>query len=116
MVNNKEASQTRPRANFEVGNYVLQARRTCEQTRQHLGLSNREIELLMCIGSGLKKHEIAARMGVSASTADTFRRRAYAKLGVTTASAAVAIMVTYMAGSNVKVAPSPPIEAAELRV
>lgn len=109
MVNKKEASQGATRADFSVGNYVLQARRTCEQTRQHLGLSNREIELLMCMGSGLKKHEIAARMGVTASTADTFRRRAYAKLGVSTASAAVAILVTYMAGSTVKVAPDPAI-------
>ena len=109
MVNKKEASQGAPRADFSVGNNVSQARRTCEQTRQHLGLSNREIELLLCMGSGLKKHEIAARMGVTASTADTFRRRAYAKLGVSTASAAVAILVTYMAGSTVKVAPDPAI-------
>ena len=37
-------------------------------------------------------------MGVSDSTADTFRRRAYQKLGVNSAAEAVAIISAYLSG------------------
>lgn len=102
MVNTTDCNRTRDHNEFQVGNFVLRTRRSCEEARKHLGLSAREIELLMWVAAGLKKHDIAQRMGVTAATADTFRRRAYAKLGVGTGSAAVAILSTYMAGSQVK--------------
>lgn len=86
---------------FSAGKYVLQLHRSVQEARKRLGLSNREIELLLYVGSGLRKHEIAQQMGVTTSTADTFRRRAYAKMGVSTGAAATAILMTYMAGADV---------------
>lgn len=59
----------------------------------------------MHVSGGLTKHEIAAEMGVSPATADTFRRRAYAKLGVRTGSAAAAILTAFLAGTRVEETP-----------
>ena len=101
MVKSVTSDSGEERSEFRVGNYVLQLNRSCEKTRRHLGLSRREFELLMWIGAGLKKREIAVRMGVTEATADTFRRRAYAKLGVSAGSAAVAIISAYLAGTEV---------------
>lgn len=103
MVNSVTSESGEPRDEFRVGNYVLRLLRPCEKTRKHLGLSRREFELLMWIGSGLKKREIAERMGVTPATADTFRRRAYAKLGVSSGSAAVTIVLAHLAGTDVEV-------------
>ncbi len=86
---------------YEVGNFVLHSIRNCEEARERLGLSHREVELVIWVGSGITKREIAKKMGVSEATADTFRRRAYAKLGVSTGSAAVAIMTAFLAGTRV---------------
>ena len=86
---------------FSVGKYDLYGKRTCEEARKYLRLSQREMELIVWVGSGFTKRQIAEHTGVSPSTADTFRRRAYAKLGVTTGSAAVAIVATFLAGSRV---------------
>ena len=102
MVNKTDCTQTAKQQDFQVGNFVLRARRSIEDVRDHLGLSGREMELLICVAAGLKKREIAARMGVTTATADTFRRRAYAKLGVGTGAAAVAIMSTCLAGAEVE--------------
>jgi DNA-binding CsgD family transcriptional regulator len=65
-------------------------------------LSNREVEVVLHIAGGLTKQEIADQMGVSPATADTFRRRAYVKLGVNSAAAAVAIVSAYLAGTRVE--------------
>lgn len=91
---------------FRVGNFDLYLTRDCAQARAHFGLSQRELELVMHVSGGLTKHEIAAKMGVSPATADTFRRRAYIKLGVHTGSAATAILTAYMAGTRVEESPS----------
>lgn len=85
---------------FRVGKYTLRMQRTCADARAQLGLSHREIELLMWVGRGLTKKGIAVRMGVSPATVDTFRRRAYAKLGVGTGAAAIAIVSSYLAGGS----------------
>jgi len=96
-------SDLRPESQaFRVGNFALHATRNCTQAREHLGLSKREIEWVMYVGGGFTKQEIADRMGVSIATADTFRRRAYAKLGVRTGSAAATILAAYLAGSRVE--------------
>ena len=87
---------------FRVGNFALFPTRNCQQAREHFGLSQREIELVMHVSGGLTKQEIADRMGVSPATADTFRRRAYVKLGVHSGSAAAAIISAYLAGSRVE--------------
>jgi|GEM_PF-3205618 len=87
---------------FNVGRYSLYSHRTCREAREQLGLSNREVELLMWISSGLTKKQIAERMGVTSATVDTFRRRAYAKLGVSTGAAASAILAAFLAGTRVE--------------
>ena len=88
---------------FQVGKFSLFSHRTCEQTREHFGLSSRETEIVLHIAGGFTKQEIAEKMGVSPATADTFRRRAYVKLGVNTGAAAVAIVTSYLAGTRVEV-------------
>lgn len=87
---------------FRVGNFALFSHRNCQQARAHFGLSNREVEVVLHIAGGLTKQEIADQMGVSPATADTFRRRAYIKLGVNSAAAAVAIVSAYLAGTRVE--------------
>lgn len=87
---------------FRVGKFALFSHRTCEQTRAHFGLSSRETELVLHIAAGRTKQEIAEQMGVSPATADTFRRRAYVKLGVNSAPAAAAIVSSYLAGTRVE--------------
>lgn len=93
------------RSSFRVGNFDLYPARDCTQARAHFGLSQRELELVMHVSGGLTKHEIAELMGVSPATADTFRRRAYAKLGVRTGSAAAAILTAFLAGTRVEEIP-----------
>ena len=87
---------------YRVGNFALFSHRNCQQARAHFGLSNREVEVVLHIAGGLPKQEIADQMGVSPATADTFRRRAYIKLGVKSAAAAVAIVSAYLAGTRVE--------------
>jgi len=88
---------------FNVGSYNLYSQRTCGDAREHFGLSHRELEVLVWVGGGLTKNQIAARMGISPSTADTFRRRAYVKLGVGTSAAAIAILFSFLSGTRVEV-------------
>ena len=87
---------------FRVGNFALFSRRNCVQAREHFGLSHREIELIMHVAGGLTKTEIAKEMGVTSATTDTFRRRAYVKLGVKSGTAAVAIICSFLAGTRVE--------------
>lgn len=87
---------------YRVGNFALYSHRNCEEARAHFGLSGREVELLMFIAGGFTKNEIAKRMGITTATADTFRRRAYAKLGVNSGTAAVAILSAFLAGTRVE--------------
>ena len=89
-------------ATYRVGNYKLHATRTCDQARDYFGLSQRELETVMHVGGGLTKQDMAERMGVSFATADTFRRRAYAKLGVHSGSAASSIITAFLAGTLVE--------------
>lgn len=94
---------------FNVGNYNLFPQRTRGEAREHFGLSHREVELLVWVSTGLTKNEIAQRMGISPSTADTFRRRAYVKLGVGTSAAAVAILFSFLSGTRVEACDLEPV-------
>ncbi|MEO1187672.1 MAG: helix-turn-helix transcriptional regulator [Pseudomonadota bacterium] len=99
-----DQTQSEPKRNercFQVGNFTLGTIRSCAEAREQLGLSQREVELMMWVCSGLTKKRIAQRMGVSPATVDTFRRRAYAKLGVGTSAAAASIFSAFLAGSTV---------------
>ena len=92
-----------PEAKFlRVGNFALFSHRNCQQARAHFGLSKRDVEVVLHIAGGLTKQEIADQIGVSPASADTFRRRAYAKLGVKSGAAAVAIVGAYLAGTRVE--------------
>lgn len=103
MVQNSGTPQMR--CSYRIGNFDLYLTRDCGQAKAHFGLSQRELELVMHVSGGLTKQEIAAEMGVSPATADTFRRRAYAKLGVRTGSAAAAILTAFLSGSRVEESP-----------
>lgn len=50
----------------------------------HLRLSNREIEVLRLMGTGLSLKEIGGRLRVNAKTVSTYRARILAKLGLKT--------------------------------
>ena len=52
-------------------------------------LSEREAEILRCLVEGLLKKQIALRLGLSIHTVDTYLRRVYEKLGVSSRSEAV---------------------------
>jgi DNA-binding NarL/FixJ family response regulator len=47
-------------------------------------LSDRELEVFRLLGIGLKKAEIAARLGLSANTVETYRANIKQKLGIAT--------------------------------
>jgi two-component system, NarL family, nitrate/nitrite response regulator NarL len=53
-------------------------------------LSSREHQVLALLADGLKVHEVAKRLNLSASTVKTHQERLYEKLGVSSAAAAVA--------------------------
>ncbi|MFC7496588.1 MULTISPECIES: response regulator transcription factor [unclassified Nocardioides] len=57
---------------------------------QHLGLSQREAEMLSFITRGLSNDEIARRSYLSVNTVKTYIRTAYAKIGVRNRAQAVA--------------------------
>jgi DNA-binding CsgD family transcriptional regulator len=87
---------------MKIGNYDLAGQRTCDDARERLKLSHREFQMLYLIAQGLTGREIAAELGVSESTADTFRRRSFQKLGVNSACEAIAIVSAYIAGCDLK--------------
>jgi len=55
---------------------------------RHDGLTAREQEVLKLVAAGLTNREAAATLGVSGRTVDAHLRSIYAKLGVTSRSAA----------------------------
>ncbi|MDF1606065.1 response regulator transcription factor [Nocardioides sp. YIM 152315] len=57
---------------------------------QHLGLSQREAEMMSFITRGLSNDEIARRAYLSINTVKTYIRTAYAKIGVSNRAQAVA--------------------------
>ena len=65
-------------------------------------LSRKEREVMRCFVSGLTAYSTAVELGVSPHTVDTYVRRIYAKFGVHSRAAAVAIYVQ----SNVSQPPS----------
>lgn len=87
---------------FEVGKYSISGHRSCDEARERLKLSQREFQILQLMATGLTGRKIARELGVTESTADTFRRRAYQKLGVNTACEAIAILSAYLAGCDLQ--------------
>ncbi|MDJ0920313.1 MAG: helix-turn-helix transcriptional regulator [Henriciella sp.] len=91
---------------FRVGKYVFHGVRSYEQARRGLGLSPRELEILCLLARGENSASISKTLGISDATIDTFRRRAYAKLGVHSSGSAIAILMAYLSGSNLAPEPS----------
>jgi DNA-binding NarL/FixJ family response regulator len=54
-------------------------------------LTDRQLEVLVCVGMGLAAHEIAARLDISPKTVDNHKQRIYARLGVQSQAHAVAV-------------------------
>ena len=52
------------------------------------GLTNREVEILRRVTSGLTNRQLAEELGISTRTIDAHLRSVYAKLGVKSRSAA----------------------------
>ena len=65
-------------------------------------LSRKEREVMRCFASGMTINAIATELCVSPHTVDTYARRIYAKFGVHSRAAAVAIFVR----SNVRQPPA----------
>jgi DNA-binding NarL/FixJ family response regulator len=69
-------------------------------------LSEREIEVLRLIGTGVTNHEVADRMFLSINTVKSYIRSAYRKIGLTSRSQAViwaidhGIVPTHRTGEN----------------
>jgi DNA-binding NarL/FixJ family response regulator len=57
----------------------------------HLGLTQREAQLLTLLGQGLSTPQAADEMGLSSETIRTHTRNLYRKLGVSDRATAVAI-------------------------
>jgi DNA-binding NarL/FixJ family response regulator len=60
------------------------ARRILEvaETPAHLRLTVRENEIVSLVGAGLQVKQVAAELGISASSVNTYRNRIFRKLGV----------------------------------
>jgi len=89
---------TRPRY---VGKFCFAPARALAEG--DLGLSSREVETLNFILEELPLREIAVRMGISMHTADTFKRRIFEKLGVSTLAGAAALAAVHLSGMTLEV-------------
>jgi HD-GYP domain-containing protein (c-di-GMP phosphodiesterase class II) len=59
------------------------------------GLSDREVEVLALLSTGLATKQIAARLGIAAKTADRHIQNIYAKIGVSTRAAAALVAMQH---------------------
>lgn len=55
----------------------------------HHGLSARETEILTLIGSGLQVKQVAAELGISVSSVNTYRNRIFQKMGLSSNAALI---------------------------
>lgn len=66
------------------------------------GLSAREAETLFYILQEIPLREIAKKMEVSLHTVDTFKRRLFDKLGVSTLAGAAAVAIAHISGMSLE--------------
>jgi HD-GYP domain-containing protein (c-di-GMP phosphodiesterase class II) len=73
----------------------------CPKVSRPAGLSDREVEVLALLSTGLATKQIGARLGISAKTADRHIQNIYAKIGVSTRAAAALVAMQHglVAGS-----------------
>jgi len=67
------------------------------------------------MGRGLTPAELAARLGVSAKTIDTFRERIKSKLGLPSAHALLVQAIEYVLGESNRPPPPPSLPPHPLR-
>ena len=79
-----------------LGRYAFTPER--EIAAGDFGLSAREAQTLMMIVEEKPLRVIAEQMDVSQHTVDTFKRRVFEKLGVSTLAGAAAVAAAHMAG------------------
>lgn len=78
----RTVAATSPRPYLSAGaEAVSEAAREPDRGPRKRALSRREEEVLRMMGSGARNIEIAARLGISNKTIDTYRRRLMKKLG-----------------------------------
>jgi DNA-binding NarL/FixJ family response regulator len=91
-------------------------RRTSPDGRLDLDLlTDREFEVFSLMGRGLTPAELAARLGVSAKTIDTFRERIKSKLGLPSAHALLVQAIEYVLGESNRPPPPPSLPPHPLR-
>jgi len=84
---------------LRIGNVEIKATRC--QYDIDLGLSDREIEVLLHLGAGRTVIETAKRIGVTTNTVGTFKARIFSKLQVNTTVEAVVIATAIITGAEV---------------
>lgn len=101
--------RVRPRAAERIASMKKKIQRTAEGRPALDGgdgsskaLSCKEREVMRCFASGMTSNATSAELGVSPHTVDTYARRIYAKFGVHSRAAAVAIFVQ----SNARLPPA----------
>ena len=55
----------------------------------HLGLTPREAEIVALIGAGMQVKQVAAELGISVSSVNTYRNRIFRKMGLTSNAALI---------------------------
>jgi two-component system invasion response regulator UvrY len=69
----------------------LMARQALEPERQpsHLSLTAREVEIVALIGAGMQVKQVAAELGISVSSVNTYRNRIFRKMGLSSNAAVI---------------------------
>lgn len=81
----------------EGGNYIgprlaeqlAQGARAPEPAAPHLSLTGRESQILALIGAGLQVKQVAAELGISVSSVNTYRNRIFQKMDLTSNAALI---------------------------
>jgi two-component system invasion response regulator UvrY len=55
----------------------------------HLSLTAREVEIVALIGAGMQIKQVAAQLGISVSSVNTYRNRIFRKMGLTSNAAVI---------------------------
>lgn len=67
----------------------LMARQANEPAPPHLALTPREAEIVALIGAGLQIKQVAAELGISVSSVNTYRHRIFRKMGLASNAALI---------------------------
>jgi two-component system invasion response regulator UvrY len=55
----------------------------------HLSLTPRELDIVALIGAGMQVKQVAAELGISVSTVNTYRNRIFRKMGLASNAALI---------------------------